>query len=79
MIEIILIRAMNDTVFADLLFAQPEKALADYTLSVEEHTQLKNMSRAEFEVLAAEQRNSMASDGRSYVTGHFHLDLDGIN
>ena len=77
-LETILIRAMNDTTFADLLFTQTEKALADYPLTTEEHTQLKKLSRAEFEVLATEQRNSMASDGRSYVTGYFDIQLDGI-
>ena len=77
-IEIILTRAMNDTAFADILFSDPENALADSPLTTEEHTQLQKLSRAEFEVLATEQRNSMASDGRAYVTGYFDIQLDGI-
>jgi hypothetical protein len=78
-LETILSHAMSEPKFAEQLFKNPEEALADYTLTAEEHTQLKNMSRAEFEVLATEQRKSMVlNDGRSYVTGHFTLDLDGM-
>jgi hypothetical protein len=77
-IETILFRAMSEPKFAEQLFKNLVETLADYTLTAEEHTQLKNMSRAEFEVLATEQRKSMVlNDGRSYVTGYFQLDLDG--
>ena len=77
-LETILSRAMSDPEFAEQLFNNPGEALAGYDLTAEEHKQLKNMSRAEFEVLATEQRNSMASDGRSYVTGYFDLQVDGF-
>ena len=55
LIETILYRAMSDIEFADLLFAQPDQALADYCLTPEEITQLKSMSRVDFEILAAEE------------------------
>ena len=53
LIETILYRAMSDIEFADLLFTQPDHALADYCLTAEELTQLKSMSRVDFEILAA--------------------------
>ena len=59
-IEVILSRAMSDSAFADALFADPEKALAEYGLSPEVIAKFKGMSRADFEVLDPEERRSMS-------------------
>jgi hypothetical protein len=59
-IETILSRAMNDPTFADALFADPEKALAEYDLPAEVIAQFKNLSRAQFEAWEAEDRRSMS-------------------
>ena len=62
--ETILTRMMNDSVFANAVFADVEKALAgyDYDLSAEEIAKFKAMSRAEFDALVAipEERKSFA-------------------
>jgi hypothetical protein len=59
-IETIISRAMSDEVFADALLADPEKALAEYHLPADVIEKFKNMSRADFEVLDAEERRSMS-------------------
>jgi hypothetical protein len=59
-IETILSRAMSDHAFADALFADPEKALAEYDLPADVIEKFKKMSRAEFESLDTEERQSMS-------------------
>ena len=59
-IETILSRAMSDPEFAELLFNDLDKALAEYHLSAEEQAKLEALSRAEFGALALEDRKSMA-------------------
>jgi hypothetical protein len=76
--ETILSRAMSDPGFADLLFSQPDKALSEYNLPVETIESFKKISRTRFDAITAEDRRSMAT-GRSYVTGHFELTLDGLS
>ena len=58
-VEAILFRALSDIEFANLLFTRTEQALADYNLTPEETAQLKSMSRVDFEMLAAEEHNSV--------------------
>ena len=58
-VESILSKAMGDAAFADLLFAQPEQALAGYDLSAEEAASLKGISRAEFLHATPEKRKSL--------------------
>ncbi len=59
-LETILTRAMNDPAFADVLLTDPEKALAEYELPPEVIAEFKNISRAEFEALKTEDRQSMS-------------------
>lgn len=60
-LETILSRAMNEPEFAEQLFNDPDQALAGYELSAEEYAKLKELSRAEFDALALEDRKSMAT------------------
>jgi len=69
-IETILTRAMTEPEFADLIFADPEKALAEYKLSEDEMAEFKALINAEFEVLDAEGRRSMVS-GANFMTLKF--------
>ncbi len=62
-LESVLARAMSDPAFADALLADPEKALAEYDLPAEVVAKLKEMSRADFEALDAEDRRSMSIKG----------------
>ena len=60
-VESILSRAMSDATFAELLFSNPEQALAGFDLTAEETATFKNMSRADFDKwshLSAEERKS---------------------
>ena len=59
-LETVLTRAMNDPSFADALFADSEKALAEYHLSAGMMEKFKHISRAEFDALDAEERKSMS-------------------
>jgi hypothetical protein len=62
-IETILTRAMSDPAFADLLFADVEKALVGYDLTPEELTSLKSISHIEIDKFAAaspEERKSFS-------------------
>jgi len=58
-IEIILTRAMNEPTFADALFSNPEEALAEYNLSVDEIAKFKGLTRTQFEAMSTEDRQSM--------------------
>jgi len=62
-IETVLSRMMSDSAFAGEVFTNPDKALAEYKLSAEDLTQLKGMSRTDFEMFTSaspEERKSMA-------------------
>jgi len=61
-IETILSRAMNDPDYANLLFADPDQALAEYDLTDEEIAKLKSISRTRFEALEPEERKSLSRD-----------------
>ena len=72
--ETILSCMMSDHTFADAVFANAEKALAEYNLPADELKQFKGMSRAEFETFVSmppEERKSLAtsfdSSGRLLV------------
>ena len=60
--ETILTRMMNDSVFANAVFADAERALAgyDYDLSTEEIAKFKGLTRTQFDALVAipEERKS---------------------
>ena len=59
--ETILSRMMSDAAFAEAVFADPAKALAEYNLSAEELASFKESLRADFETFAAttpEERKS---------------------
>jgi len=61
-VETILIRAMSDEAFANLLFTDAAQALAGYDLSAEERGKLMRMTRAQFDQYTAtppEERRSM--------------------
>jgi hypothetical protein len=61
-VEIILIRAMSDAAFADMLFTDIEHALSGYELTDEERSRFEGMTRAEFDKYTAtppDERRSM--------------------
>ena len=59
-LEIILSRMMHEPDFAEAVFTDAEKALAEYNPTPEEYAAFKALSRAEFEAQAVEGRKSMA-------------------
>ena len=62
-IESVLSRAMSDSAFAESLFSEPESALAGFDLTADEVTQLKSMSRADFDKVKSgspEERKSFS-------------------
>lgn len=59
-IETILSRMMREPAFAEAVFTNAEKALAEYNLKPEEYAAFKALSRAEFDAQAVEGRKSMA-------------------
>ena len=59
--ETVLTRAMSDPAFAEALFADPEKALAEYHLPGETIEKFKNIGRAEFNSMDAEERKSLSA------------------
>ena len=71
-IETILTRIMSEPTFADVVFADAEKALAEYGLPADELERFKQISRADFEALAGaspEARQSMVVG--NYFDGRF--------
>ena len=63
---------MSEPAFAEAVFADLEKALAEYDLSTNELAKFKDISRADFDAFVAaspEERKSFAVDGRGISTG----------
>jgi len=66
-IENVLERMMSEPAFADAVFTDVEKALAEYNLSTDEITKFKDISREDFEAFASaspEERKSFALAGK---------------
>ena len=57
--EKILTRMMSEPAFADAVFANAEKALAEYNLSSEEAAKFEDLTQSHFESMTAEERKSM--------------------
>ena len=69
-IEAVLLRAMSDRPFADELFANVEKALADYDLTAEEIAKFKGLFSMDFDAITAaapEERSSFANIVRTRI------------
>ena len=69
-IEAVLSRAMSDKSFADALFANAEKALAEYNLTAAEIAKFKGLFSMDVEVIAAsapEERRSFTNIVRTRV------------
>jgi hypothetical protein len=66
-IESVLIRAMSDEAFADLLFSNTEAALSGFDLTEDEISKLKSVSRAEFDQLAS----ASPEERKSFLTIRF--------
>ena len=58
----VLARAAQDAAFADLLFADPERALAGYDLTIDEALTLKLMSRSDLTQYAFQSQPPSALD-----------------
>jgi len=69
---------INEPAFADQVFAEPEKALAEYHLSEEETGKLKGVSRAQFELMTPDERKSfsLSNDGSWLSCSHSGLSFD---
>jgi hypothetical protein len=61
-VEVVLSRAMSDTAYADLLFSDVEKAVAGFELTAEEISNLRALTRAEFDKL-----NSSPEERKSFM------------
>ena len=59
-IESILTRMMSETTFAEAVFTDAQKALAEYNLSADEVVKFKGLSRAQFDAMPPEERKSMS-------------------
>ena len=64
-VETILSRMISDSAFAEAVFADAEKALAEYNLSAEEIAKFTGLTRALFESMLPEDRKSFLIVGRS--------------
>ncbi len=65
-LESVLTRAMSDATFANLLFADPDQALAGCDLTPEETAALKAMNRAEF----AKATESSPEERKSFMVSN---------
>ena len=70
----IVIRAVTEPQFRDLLFDDPDKALAEYELTEKEAANLKGMKRELFDVASSELEERMSRAG----IGGLSLDTLGI-
>ena len=65
-IKTVIIKAVSDTEFRDLLFDDPDKALADYDLSDDEVSKLKSMKRDKFDANIGELEERISRAGVYY-------------
>lgn len=56
--QTILSRMSSDPAFADAVFTDAAKALAEYNLPAEELAKFKDLSRAQFDGMSPEERKS---------------------
>ena len=68
-IKTVIIKAVSDTEFRDLLFDDPDKALAEYDLSDEEVASLKGMQRDKFDANIGELEERISRAGFGVVGG----------
>jgi len=76
-IELILSRMMNETDFAEAVFADAEMALVKYNLLPEEIAKFRDISRADFEALTSsspEERKSFSRDHNILWGDYFLVD-----
>ena len=66
-LETVLSRMMTEPIFAEAVFVDSEKTLAEYDLSADEIAKFKGMSRADFEDLAS----ASPEDRKSFVSMNF--------
>ena len=70
-IETILTRMMQESDFAEAVFTDAEKALAEYNATPEDYAVLKTLTRAEFEAQVIEGRKSMGITMKEvYITSY---------
>ena len=56
--QTVLSRMMSEPAFADAVFADASKALAEYNLTAEEAAKFKGLTRAQFASMSPEERKS---------------------
>jgi len=64
--ETILTRMIKEPEFAEAVFANAEKTLAEYKLSADELTKFKSLTRSEFEGMTPEDRKSFGLLGGNH-------------
>jgi len=75
-INTVLSRMMSEPAFADAVFADVEKALAEYNLSTDELAKFKDISRADFDAFASaspEERKSFGLNNQLWGD-YFYVD-----
>ena len=68
--ETILTRMMSDSAFADAVFTDTEKALAEYNLSAEDLAKFKELTRAHFQAMSTEERKSFGGSWDPETRNH---------
>ncbi len=68
--ETILTRMMSDPAFAEAVFADAAKALAEYNLSAEDLAKFKGLTRAHFQAMSTEDRKSFGITGDPETRNH---------
>ena len=68
--ETILTRMMSDAAFAESVFADATKALAEYNLSAEDLAKFKGLTRAHFQAMSTENRKSFVGGGDPETHNH---------
>ena len=68
-IKTVIVRAISDTEFRDLLFDDPDKALAEYELDEDEVAGLKGMQRDKFDANAGELEERISRAGINLAAG----------
>ncbi len=68
--ETILTRMMSDSAFAEAVFTDAEKALAEYNLSTEDLAKFKGLTHAHFQAMSTEDRKSFVGGGDPETRNH---------
>ena len=75
--QLLVVKALWEEDFRDLLFSRPEEAMKDFDLTQEERAELQRMERERFEDLVVDYRLRLTKEALKEEKMHINLNVVG--